>query len=526
MTPTGGSAPYTYTTCTGYPQNGTASVNSSGSYTYTANAGYTGMDTVCIQVCDASSPINCNTTKIPVVVAARQPAIVTPTTPLPVNGTQPANGTVTPTGGTAPYSYSTCTGYPAHGTATVNSSGAYTYTANAGYTGPDTVCIQVCDASAPSKCNTTKIPVSVSAQQPTLNGTPTTVSATTATPVNGNAGTSLNPTGGTGPYAYNTCTGYPLHGTITNLNTSTGAYTYTSNLLYVGPDTICVQVCDASTPAKCNTSKIPVSVGGSSSIVISPKVFLGGAYDTTTSKMLDLLRTKGLIPAVQPYAAAPFNYAGTESVSPSVLLSKPVVDWVLVQLRDSTNPSIVKATKAALVLTDGSVVSAADGVSPVSFNTVGVGNYYVAIKHRNHLGVMTATALAVSSTTQIVDFSSTSTANYQLTGVTGTAYAQQTKAGVRVLWAGNANGDNAIKENGSGNDAEKMLFKVLLDPLNTLNLPNFISLNLYTPHDVNLDGKVIYQGTSSDNDVLMFSVLMHPRNTSLLASFIIYEQIP
>ncbi len=116
----------------------------------------------------------------------------------------------------------------------------------------------------------------------------------------------------------------------------------------------------------------------SAPLAIRPKVYLQGAYNG--ADMNTNLQNNSLLPLAQPYAGV---YSGTESV---VSIPADVVDWVLVQLR---NPSTtVIAERAAFLKKDGNVVDL-DGSSAVSFPNVAAGNYYVAIKHRNHLGVMT-----------------------------------------------------------------------------------------------------------------------------------------
>lgn len=119
-------------------------------------------------------------------------------------------------------------------------------------------------------------------------------------------------------------------------------------------------------------------------LLLSPKVFLQGAFNGVD--MNAVLQTNSMIPLAHPYGSI---YAGTESVSS---IPTDVVDWVLVELR-SPSTTIV-AQRAAFLKKDGTVVDT-DGSSPVSFQDVLSGNYYVAIRHRNHLGIMTNTAVLV-----------------------------------------------------------------------------------------------------------------------------------
>src|SRR5699024_9254822 len=113
--------------------------------------------------------------------------------------------------------------------------------------------------------------------------------------------------------------------------------------------------------------------------------------------MRDDLRAKELIPTAQPYNNATYNYNGDEEITDvsSVLDENgdaSIVDWVLLELRDATDPSQVLARRAALVQRNGTIVDT-DGISCVRFEGMTPGNYYLAVRHRNHLGAMSAIAL-------------------------------------------------------------------------------------------------------------------------------------
>jgi hypothetical protein len=88
-------------------------------------------------------------------------------------------------------------------------------------------------------------------------------------------------------------------------------------------------------------------------------------------------------------ALFPLVGGGGETVAPAVLqVTGPaaIVDWILLELRSKDNPATVLASRAALLRRDGLVVDV-DGTSPVAV-PLPVGDYYVAIQHRNHLGAM------------------------------------------------------------------------------------------------------------------------------------------
>jgi hypothetical protein len=265
------------------------------------------------------------------------------------------------------------------------------------------------------------------------------------------------------------------------------------------------------------------------------KVFLGGPYDAGVDLMKDNLRTANLIPNGQPYGGAQYSdFNGTETIGAGVLNisgNNAIVDWVLLELRSPADPAVVLARKAALVQRDGDVVEASDGTSAVVFTGATAGNYYVAVKHRNHLGVMTATAIALSGSSAVsVNFTSAATANYQLSGASGTTHAQRTLPnGKRALWEGNMSNSsgtgNLLQFQGANSDSDEAYYRVLLDPGNVTVIPNYV-VNAYDRADANLDGMVIYQGSDSDSDIPFFNVLSFPDNTLFLPNFLIYQQIP
>ncbi len=123
-------------------------------------------------------------------------------------------------------------------------------------------------------------------------------------------------------------------------------------------------------------------------VCLSPKVFLQGAFNG--ADMDDNLNTLGVLPISEPYTAmgfAPQNTGVSMSSSVAGLSNaNKIVDWILIELRDT--PTNVVATAAALLQKDGDVVGV-DGTSLVNFVGVAPGNYYVVVRHRNHLGVMT-----------------------------------------------------------------------------------------------------------------------------------------
>ena len=254
---------------------------------------------------------------------------------------------------------------------------------------------------------------------------------------------------------------------------------------------------------------------------IKVRVMLQGAFDSSTNLMTDDLRSASLIPVNQPYNDAAFGYDGTETASAAVMQvtgDDAVVDWVLLELRDKADNTSVVARRAALVQRDGDVVDSITGSEILQLAGVSPDNYYVSIRHRNHLGVMASNLVRVQSTPPLVDFSSISNAVYG-------DDARTTYQSTALLWAGNADSNNKLIANGPGQDSAILIGQVLLDAGNTSLSNNYI-LKGYRNADLSMDGSTIVAGPGNDLNLLSVNILLHPGNSTMSANFIIPERLP
>ncbi|MCU0347053.1 MAG: LamG domain-containing protein, partial [Saprospiraceae bacterium] len=182
-------------------------------------------------------------------------------------------------------------------------------------------------------------------------------------------------------------------------------------------------------------------IGDGRGVLVSPKVLLQGPYNA--GLMTDALRNSGLVPTNEPYTALNFVHknGGGEETCPasnfSVTGNNAIVDWVFVELRDAATPSNVLYTRSALLQRDGDVVEM-DGVSPLDFRQALPRNYYVAVRHRNHLGVMTGSSTALTAVATPLDFT------LGATGVWGSNARTEVAAGVFALWAADLNASGAV----------------------------------------------------------------------------------
>jgi hypothetical protein len=277
------------------------------------------------------------------------------------------------------------------------------------------------------------------------------------------------------------------------------------------------------------------------------KVLLQGALvGTTNGLMRDDLRGKGLLPTQEPYSAiggSRFIHVGGggETMPASVTAQNvgtgdAVVDWVFVELRDPNNFSNVVTTRSGLVQRDGDVVLASDGITPLSFSGLVGSRYYVSVKHRNHLGIMTATAIPLSQTNTVVDFTSMNGSALwnKISGVYDyDGWEQTTVNGKQALWAGDANYNGRVKYQGSASDLATIFVEVIASQGNSTNpLYNYDAAIGYYFGDVNLDGKVKYQGTANDTSLIFTNIITNYRTSTLMNATQLYnfdwmiEQIP
>ena len=215
----------------------------------------------------------------------------------------------------------------------------------------------------------------------------------------------------------------------------------------------------------------------------------------------------------------------------SVTGQDAIVDWVFVELRSSTNLDSVITTRAALLQADGDIVDM-DGVSDLTFVNAPAGPYYVVVRHRNHLGIMTAEALDLSPIVTEVDFTDPATPTYG-------DHGQIEINGMTYLWGGDFNANDRVVYQGPGNDINYLFSDIIgdqvdrfLDPASpTYNsdydvIANWIRTG-YMRSDINVDGMCIYQGPGNDRQLMLFNTtLSHPLNDGHIANFVIQGTLP
>lgn len=194
-------------------------------------------------------------------------------------------------------------------------------------------------------------------------------------------------------------------------------------------DNACLQVTDLQIPT------------------LSAKVFLHHV-GPQVAQMSDYLPTLSNFPLSDPYKVAPLNTnfvhvnnSQTASTTPLVIAttgSDAIVDWVFLELRSGVPGSTtVVSTRAALLQRDGDIVDM-DGVSPVKFTGTAVGSYYIAVRHRNHLGFRTSNIFTLNNTPTVLDFTNNSVSLYGASPLITVAPSMQAMQG------GDSNSDGSV----------------------------------------------------------------------------------
>ena len=238
-------------------------------------------------------------------------------------------------------------------------------------------------------------------------------------------------------------------------------------------------------------SRLPVNVlqaQGTEGIMIEVprlqldlRAWLQGPYDSLAGLHRTSLTAQGVLPLQAPYTHLP----------PAAVSQHPpqVVDWIGVELwtpGPDGRPGDFVAGRAGLLWDDGRIVDAGNG--GLLRVAAPAGLYFVVLRHRNHLPV-------ISSQPLLCDSQSPVSYDFGTQPVLDTAAVLPLAPGRQGLRAGDLNADGRLQYSGPGNDRRLILTRLGgSDPAATLTG--------YWPEDLNLDGTVRYLGPDNDRDLL------------------------
>jgi len=463
-------------------------------------------------------------------------------------------------------------------TVSIDPTGNLVYSPPSGYVGKDTIKYQVCETPS-GKCDTTLAIITV--QPP--NAVNTTLAAddynktNNKTPVSGNVKTNdTDPEGNpqkVTPQTLNSGTGTaatnPVFGKGSLTLDSMGNYTFIPDTGFTGTVAIPYFVCDSGArPQVCAQATLYIVVTPYSQLCLNVRAYLEGALMNNANAvatdgrplMRDNLRNNAFtqvlnanfIPVKDPYEFASthvnivnkFSKLPPQSTHPEfqqvtdsglvfgVSGQNAIVDWAFVELRSKSNNALVQATRSGLIQRDGDIVDV-DGTSCLAFPGIPVDSYYVAVRHRSHLGIMTQYAQSAANLQGIVDLTLQSTPLFDFGttlnsfNYTGLAANNNVKTGYHAMWQGDFNADKKIKFDNPAGDDNVLLFDVLNDVGNVNHYTNYNFSFGYWQGDFNMDGKDKYDNPSGDDNLLLFQVLNYGQNSNHFTNFNFFlQQLP
>jgi hypothetical protein len=232
--------------------------------------------------------------------------------------------------------------------------------------------------------------------------------------------------------------------------------------------------------------------GPSAGVNASVRFYLQGPYNNSTNTMSNGLKQGGVLAA----------HFGTLPV-PAL-----AVDSVNVEIRDSLSAasSTKRAFAPAWLLTDGTIRDFVDTTKGyVVFPGVPTGNYYLVVRHRNHLAAMSSVRVGIdgSESPSVYDFSTGQAGAYGTNPViaTGTRFS---------LYAGDVNGDGVVKYNNAGNDRVLIYARIGGASFNA-------TVSGYFNEDVNLDGIVRYNNADNDRVLIYASIGGNSFNATMIS---------
>ena len=158
------------------------------------------------------------------------------------------------------------------------------------------------------------------------------------------------------------------------------------------------------------------------------KIYLEGPYDSNSNEMKTALASNNYLPLTSPYTEDPRTVKN---------IPANTVDWILIELRSGENGPAV-AYRSAFLRKDGRIVDD-DGTGTAVPIPAKTGNYYIVVKHRNHLPVMSAAPVGLSGSNALYDFTTSQSQAYganPLTDLTG--------SGIYGMIAGDATNNGSV----------------------------------------------------------------------------------
>jgi immune inhibitor A len=194
--------------------------------------------------------------------------------------------------------------------------------------------------------------------------------------------------------------------------------TSTPNSGAYNSDTTYVAVQNISASASVMTADMSVS-STNPTVSLGLHAYLEGPYNTSTHLMMTLLKSSGIL-------------AGHFGARP---IPGTAVDSITVEIRNAPTAagSTIRRSASGWLLANGSVRSFSDTTSSSLKFVVPEGDYYIVVSHRNHISVMSAATVHLSTSVASYDFATGLNKYYG-------GIAQGLETGVFGLFGGDTDG--------------------------------------------------------------------------------------
>ena len=245
--------------------------------------------------------------------------------------------------------------------------------------------------------------------------------------------------------------------------------------------------------------------------MVSTKTILQGNYAGGGQMTTNL---NPIIPIDQPFNRLPWNYMGMENLNPLPIITfAPVnmVDWILVELRDASDSSLIVAQRAAILLDNGSVVDT-NLSNSISFEGTPPGNYYICLHHRNSLPVMSANPVTLPNSV-LFDFSDPA-ANPPYGGIAQALI--ELEPGIYGMIGGDVNSDGILKYSGPGND-RALVLQLIVNQTGSSSIT--ATTDGYFDEDNNMNGTVKYSGPQNDPSLIIQNIVTLTGSPSITSVF-------
>ncbi len=239
---------------------------------------------------------------------------------------------------------------------------------------------------------------------------------------------------------------------------------------------------------------------------VSARTLLQGPYSGSGSMHKNL---QGLLPNNQPFDRTPWNYGGNDSID---TIPANMVDWILIELRNSSDPSVIIAQQVAILLDDGNIANT-DLAATVNFENVQAGDYYLSLHHRNHMPVMSANPITIPNET-VYDFGDT--LNFPPYGG-GSQALIELEPGIYGMIGGDVNSNGVLKYSGPSNDRGFVLQRIFIESGST-NITT--TINGYFDEDIDMNGIVKYSGPGNDPSLIIQNIVNLTGSASITTVFL------